>query len=114
MSKCTYCAFAPFKWRAGFTGQGENAKPFYFQCADCGSELLAGGLFSRSPGEDEAASLDRVAILAPKPKIENGVQIWAADTPLPKHALYCQACFDKQVAEAKQSEATMIETGLGV
>ncbi|HVM48618.1 MAG TPA: hypothetical protein VMU04_11360 [Candidatus Acidoferrum sp.] len=82
----------PTRLRAGFTGDEQH--PFYFDCALCGAKEppIAGALASGLDGDgSQVLSFDKIAILTPTDG-RGGSS---------RHALYCAACFAKEVAAAQ-------------
>ncbi len=77
----------PIQLRAGFTGEGENQKPLYFDCAACDAKAPPiAGCLADAPAEGGPLSFDKIGVLTDPPRG-------------PRHALFCKTCFDRILAE---------------
>jgi hypothetical protein len=86
-----YELVTPMQWRAGFTGSGENQKPFFFSCGDCGAkDAVIHGFIGSGP------TLYEIGLMRNGPK-----------DPFTRLAMLCETCFNKQRSTeetAKQNE----------
>ncbi len=75
-----YELIVPQKWCAGTIGTGPDAKPFYFDCADCGEkEAVIAGYLATQPDFLHIAIMDKGP----------GDQ---------RPALFCRTCLDQRLA----------------
>lgn len=76
-----YEVVPPTKWRAGFTGEGDNQKPFYFHCADCDAETEIAGFLGTGP------AFNQIGLIP------------ADGGPFVRAAMFCQGCFQKRTGK---------------
>lgn len=75
----------PTQWRAGFVGSGDTAKPFFFDCCECGAdEPPIAGVIALA---DQPVTLATIGV---RP-VDGG--------PMIKSAMYCESCWTKYLAE---------------
>lgn len=75
----------PAKWRAGFTGAGENAKPFYFHCCQCDKDIEIAGVISTRP---DRANFEDIGL------------VMVGSGPFVNPAMYCADCWREKLAGA--------------
>ncbi len=82
----------PKQWRAGFLGEGEGKKPFFFSCADCEtSEPVIFGFMGTSADWDGIALIPAKSDMPYADKFVNP-------------ALFCEACYLKRLEAADDWE----------
>lgn len=77
----------PTQWRAGFAGEGQNRRPFLFDCADCDArEPKIAGIAATGP------SYEQLGILTDGPRGS-------------RHAMFCETCFARRTAQFPAASA---------
>ena len=75
----------PTKWQAGTVGEAET--PFYFDCADCGTDEPEIAGFIGVEGLDHAPKLEDVGVF----RVDGG--------PMVKAAMFCSACYARRIEQ---------------